>query len=110
MYKSDYAELNFGDIYNYYVSKENKDMIFLINFDYSKYFVNKSYSYFDYKLSFWARCGKSLNSTLNPQTVNNLIKDRYQAYLFTGKDINENLRRFYLKVEGNIDDIINVGL
>ena len=109
IYKSDYAELNFGDIYNYYVTKENKDMMFLINFDSSKYFVNKSYSYSDYKLSFWARCGKSLNSTLNPQTVNSLIKDRYQAYLFTGKDINENLKRFYLKVEGNIDDIINVG-
>ena len=109
MYKSDYAELNFGDIYNYYVSKENKDMTFLINFDYSKYFVNKSYSYSDYKLSFWARCGKSLNSTLNPQTVNSLIKDKYQAYLFTGNDINEKLRKFYLKVEGNTDDIINVG-
>ena len=66
IYKIEYAELNFGDIYNYYVTEENKDMLFLIKFDSSKYFVNKSYSYSDYKLIFWARSGKSLHSALIP--------------------------------------------
>ena len=28
LYKKDYAELNLGDIYNYYVTEENKNMIF----------------------------------------------------------------------------------
>ena len=86
-----------------------KDMMFLIKVDTSKFFVNKSISYFNYKLSFWARSGKSLNSILNPRADNSLINGNYQAYLFTKIYIDLLSKEYYLKVEGNIGDLINVG-
>jgi len=108
IYKKKYAELNIGDIYTYYVTKENKDMTFLININYTKYNnsisdINKS------KISIWARgSNNNINSKLEPNSFTNLMNDKYQAYLLYKNEIDIN-EHYYLKVEGNIGDLINVG-
>ena len=108
IYKKKYAELNIGDIYTYYVTEENKDMTFLININYTKY--NNSISDINNsKISIWARGGNNnINSKLEPNSFTNLMNDKYQAYLLYKNEININ-EHYYLKVEGNIGDLINVG-
>ena len=97
-----------GDIYTYYVTEENKDMTFLININYTKY--NNSISDINNsKISIWARGGNNnINSKLEPNSFTNLMNDKYQAYLLYKNEININ-EHYYLKVEGNIGDLINVG-
>ena len=106
IYKKRYAELNIGDIYTYYVTEENKNMTFLINTDFLKY--NDSI-YDKSKISIWARgSNNNINSKLEPNSFTNIINDKYQAYLLYINEINVNIY-YYLKVEGNIGDLINVG-
>ena len=105
--KKKYAELNIGDMYTYYVTKENKDMTFLININSAKY--NNSISDINQsKILIWARgSNNNISSKLEPNSYTNLIKDKYQAYLLYK---NENINKhYYLKVEGNIGNLINVG-
>ena len=106
IYKKKYAELNIGDIYTYYVTEENKDMTFLINLNstkYNNYISDKS------KISIWARgSNNNINSKLEPNSFTNLMNDRYQAYLLYRNEIEIN-EHYYLKIEGNIGDLINVG-
>ena len=106
IYKKEYAELNIGDIYTYYVTEENKNMIFLINLNYKKYndsITDKS------KIAIWARgSNNNISSKLEPNSFTNLINDNYQAYLLHINEIDIN-KHYYLKVEGNIGDLINVG-
>ena len=108
IYKKKYAELNIGDIYTYYVTEENKDMTFLININYTKY--NNSISDINNsKISIWARGSNNyINSKLEPNSFTNLMNDKYQAYLLYKNEIDIN-EHYYLKVEGNIGDLINVG-
>ena len=105
--KRNYAELNIGDIYTYYVTEENKEMIFLIKINYTKY--NDSISDISKsKISIWARgSNNNINSKLEPNSFKNIIKDKYQAYLLYKNEINDH--EYFLKVEGNIGDLINVG-
>jgi len=107
IYKKEYAELNIGDIYTYYVTEENKNMIFLINLNYKKYndsITDKS------KITIWARgSNNNINSKLEPNSFTNLMNDKYQAYLLPTNEIDIN-KHYYLKVEGNIGDLINVGI
>jgi len=108
IYKKKYAELNIGDIYTYYVTEENKDMTFLININYTKY--NNSISDIsNSKISIWARgSNNNINSKLEPNSYTNLMNDKYQAYLLYKNEIDIN-EHYYLKIEGNIGDLINVG-
>ena len=106
IYKKQYAELNIGDIYSYYVTEENKDMTFLINLNYTKYYDSIS---LNSKISIWARgSNNNIDSKLEPNSFTNIIKDKYQAYLLCGNEIYIN-EHYYLKVQGNIGDLINVG-
>ena len=106
IYKKKYAELNIGDIYNYYVTEENKDMTFLINLNSTKYYVPISDKN---KISIWARSrNNNICSKLEPNSYTNLMNDKYQAYLLYRNEIDIN-KQYYLKVEGNIGDLINVG-
>ena len=107
IYKKKYAELNIGDIYTYYVTEENKDITFLININstkYNNYISDKS------KISIWARgSNNNINSKLEPNSFINLMNDKYQAYLLYKNEIDIN-KHYYLQVEGNIGDLINVGI
>ena len=105
IYKTKYAEINMGDIYTYYVTEENKDMTFLINLITIKNYVPISDKN---KISIWARSSNNITSKLEPNSYTNLITDKYQAYLFYRNEIDFN-KNYYLKVEGNIGDLINVG-
>ena len=106
IYKIDYAELNLGEINNYYVTEENKDMTFLIKVNISKYFNDMK---FEGKVTIWSRSGKKLNSTLKPQSSYSLIHDNYQGYLINYNIKDDLYKEYYLKVEGKIGDLINVG-
>ena len=104
IYKKEYAELKLGDIYTYYVTEENKDMTFLIklNFDYES---TSDIS----KILVWAKgSNNNINSILEPNSFTNLINDKYQAYLLYKREILKN-EYYYLKIEGNIGDLINIG-
>ena len=107
IYKKSYAELKLGDIYTYYITEENKYMLFLINIDYKKYYNSLS-DIGNSKISIWARGSDNyINSKLEPNSYTNLINDKYQAYLIHNNEITD--YKYYLKVEGSIGDLINVG-
>ena len=108
IYKKEYAELNLGEIYNYYVTEENKNMKFLIKVNISQYF-NEIYYFSNKKVTIWSRCGKAISTIIEPHSYFSLKKDNYQAYLFIYYNNDENLKEYYLKVEGNIGDLINIG-
>jgi len=61
------------------------------------------------KILVWARgSNNNINSILEPNSFTNLINDKYQAYLLYKKEILKN-EYYYLKIEGNIGDLINIG-
>ena len=104
-YKKDYAELNLGDIYNYYVTEENKNMSFLIKVNCSKY-INLYPNIYRHKVTIWSRGGKSIFSILKPHSFNSILNDNYQAYLSVLSGL---IKEYFLKIEGNVGDLINVG-
>ena len=107
IYKKSYAELKLGEIYSYYVTEENKYMYFLINIDYKKYYLSLRYIS-NIKITIWARGSNNyINSKLEPNSYTNLMNDKYQAYLIHKNEILS--YKYYLKVEGTIGDLINVG-
>ena len=91
-----------GDIYTYYVTEENKDMTFLINLIAINNYVPISDKN---KISIWARSSNNITSKLEPNSYTNLITDKYQAYLLYRNEIDFD-KNYYLKVEGNIGDLI----
>ena len=107
IYKNIYAELKLGEIYKYYITEKNKYMIFLINIDYKNYYKSLS-DESNSKISIWARGSNNyINSKLEPNSYTNLMNDKYQAYLIHNNEITD--YKYYLKVEGSIGDLINVG-
>ena len=83
-------------------------MKFLIKVNISKYFNKIDYSS-DKKVTIWSRGGKAISSIIEPHSSYALKKENYQAHLFIYNNNDENLKEYYLKIEGNIGDLINIG-
>ena len=90
----DYIKIKLDKIYSYYITKETENMEFL---------VNDTVPNGTKLLSIWANGNKYLNTSIGNYTENNNI---YQYNYNDSYDPNFNLT---LQVNGELDDIINIG-
>lgn len=94
----DKIELSIEDRpFTYYVTEENKDLVFHITGD-----ITNPENF----ISIWAKGNKNIKSILSKESKN-LTKRGYQAYLMKGEENNNNCT---LEVKGTIGDLIQVGV
>ena len=98
----DFAELIVDDFINYYVTKENQEMVFQIKNEYFQSLNNDSYI-----ISIWAKGDKQINSTLQGQNYLRLSQ-KYNIYRVNFEDLEK--YEYYLYINGSIGDYINVGI
>ena len=98
-----YPELNLGEQYAYYITEDNKNSIFLININLTRF--NNSDA--NNTILIYARGSKYLNVSLN-NTQPTYKKEGYLAYIMNIKEIGE--YKYYFKVSGKEGALINVGV
>ena len=99
--------LPLGEQYTYYVTKENKNMTFIINgiptINYEIYPID---SREDYKISVWAKGNEKIITELNIQGHEN-IKNEFNGYIIEIEELKE--INYNFTVFANEGNLINVG-
>ena len=90
--------------YTYFVTEENKKMVFAI--DANKY-IELFNTSDEYIVTIWAKGSQDIHSTLKGNEIEDLVS-KHIYYRVNLSEFNNTL--YYLTIEGNPDDLINIGL
>ena len=101
---SNSSKLDIDTQYTYFVSEENKKMVFTIDTNkYIELFNNSD----DYIVTIWAKGGQDIRSTLKGKESED-FNSKHIHYRVNFTEFNSTL--YYLIIEGKPGDLINIGL